>query len=69
MTRQARRNHTPTFEAKAASAAIEGEQTLAELAHFFDADANQIPSWKAQLLDGAAGMVGPGAGGDVCGGI
>jgi transposase-like protein len=41
-----------------ALAAIKGEKTLAELAQQFDVHPNQITSWKAQLLDGAAGVFG-----------
>ena len=58
MTRRPRRNHTPAFEAKVALAAVKGEKTLAELAQQFDVHANQITTWKAQLLDGAAGVFG-----------
>ena len=46
-----------------ALAAIKGEKTLAELAQLFDVHPNQITSWKAQLLDGAAGVFGSGAAG------
>ena len=60
MTRRTRRNHTPAFKAKVALAAIKGEKTLAELATVFDVHANQITTWKAQLLDGAAGIFGSG---------
>ncbi len=63
MTRRARRNHTPTFEAKVALAAIKGEKTLAELAQFFDVHPNQITTSKAQLLEGAAGVFGSGSAG------
>jgi transposase len=63
MTRRARRNHTPAFKAKVALAAIKGEKTLAELAQSFDVHPNQITSWKAQLLEGAAGVFGSGTAG------
>ena len=63
MTRRTRRNHTPAFKAKVALAAIKGEKTLAELAQQFDVHPNQITSWKAQLLDGAAGVFGSGVAG------
>jgi transposase-like protein len=61
MTKRARRNHTPAFKAKVALAAIKGEQTLTELAALFDVHPNQITTWKAQLLEGAAGGFGSGA--------
>jgi transposase len=63
MTRRTRRNQTPTFKAKVALAAIKGEKTLAELAQLFDVHPNQITNWKAQLLEGAAGVFGSGAAG------
>ena len=58
MTKRTRRNHTPAFKAKVALAAIKGEKTLAELAQQFDVHPNQITQWKAQLLEGAAGIFG-----------
>src|SRR3954466_2357663 len=58
MTRRPRRNHTPAFKARVALAAVKGEKTLAELAQQFDIHPNQITQWKAQLLDGAAGLFG-----------
>ena len=61
MTRRPRRNHTPALKAKVALAAVKGEKTLAELAQQFDVHPNQITTWKAQLLDGAAGVFGAGA--------
>ena len=57
-TKRPRRNHTPAFKAKVALAAVRGDKTLAELAQQFDIHPNQITQWKAQLLDGAAGLFG-----------
>jgi transposase-like protein len=59
MSKRPRRNHSPAFKAKVALAAVKGEKTLAELAQQFDVHPNQITQWKAQLLDGAAGVFGP----------
>jgi len=39
-----------------ALAAIKGEKTLAELAQLHDVHTTQIAAWKAQLLEGAAGV-------------
>jgi transposase-like protein len=39
-----------------ALSAIKGEKTLAELAQLYDVHATQIAAWKAQLLEGAAGV-------------
>src|SRR6195952_902351 len=61
MARRARRMHNPAFKAKVALAAIKGKETLAELAQQYDVHPNQITAWKAQVLDGAAGLFGGGA--------
>ena len=58
MSRRPRRNHTGSFKAKVALAALKGEKTLLELAQQFDVHANQITQWKSQLLEGAAGVFG-----------
>jgi transposase len=63
MSRRPRRNHTPSFKAKVALAAIKGDRTLAQLAEQFDVHPNQITSWKAQLEEGAADVFGSGGGG------
>ena len=67
MTRRPRRNHTPAFKAKVALAAVRGDKTLAELAQQFDVHPKQITQWKAQLVDGAAGVFGSEARGERAG--
>jgi transposase len=67
MTKRPRRNHTPAFKAKVALAAVKGDKTLSELAQHFDLHPNQITQWKAQLLDGAAGVFGSEARGERAG--
>jgi transposase-like protein len=61
MTRRARRSHAAAFKAKVALSAIKGEKTLAELAQQYDVHPNQITAWKAQVLEGVAGLFGSGA--------
>ena len=61
MSKRPRRNHTPSFKAKVALAAVKGEKTLAELAQQFDVHPNQITPWKAQL-EGAARRCSAGTG-------
>ena len=58
MTRRTRRTHSPAFKAKVALAAVKGEKTLSELAQQYDVHANQITTWKNQLLEDAAGVFG-----------
>jgi transposase-like protein len=53
MTKRKRRNHSPSFKAKVAMAAIRGDRTLAELAQQYDVHPNQIQDWKKRLMSGA----------------
>jgi len=54
--RRPRRNHSPTFKAKVALAALEGNETLTQLADRFDVHANQIAEWHRQLVTHAAAV-------------
>jgi transposase-like protein len=58
MTKRTSRDHTATFKAKVALAAVKGEKPLAELAQDFDVHPTEVANWKAQLLEGAAGVFG-----------
>ena len=53
-----RRNHSTTFKAKVALAAVKGDRTLSELAEQFQVHPNQIASWKKQLLENAEEVFG-----------
>jgi len=48
-----RRNHSPSFKAKVALAALRGDKTMPELAEQFDVHPNQIQEWRRKLLDQA----------------
>ena len=52
--RRPRRNHTPSFKAQIAVAALQGEASVADLSQRFDVHRNQITQWRAQLLERAA---------------
>ena len=55
-----RRNHSPSFKAKVALAALKGDRTLSELAEQFDVHPNQIQEWKKKLLESAEQVFGKG---------
>jgi len=59
--RRKRRNHSPSFKAKVALAALQGDLTMAELVQKYDIHANQISDWKKQLLESAPDVFGKGA--------
>ena len=58
MSKRPRRNHSASFKAKVALAAVRGEKTLAELAQEFDIHPTQIGEWRSQLLERAASVFG-----------
>lgn len=61
MARRKRRNHSPTFKAQVAIAALKGDKTLAELAQQFEVHPNQVTDWKSQLIERAAQVFGEAA--------
>ena len=63
MSRRPRRNHSASFKAKVAIAAIKGERTIAQIAEQYDVHPNQVTAWKAQLEGGAAEVFDSGNGG------
>ena len=48
-----RRNHSASFKAKVALAAVRDDKTMAELAEQFDVHPNQIQDWRRKLLEQA----------------
>ena len=60
MTKRKRRNHSASFKAKVAVAAVRGDRTLAELAEHFDVHPNQIQDWKKKLVATAETLFGNG---------
>ena len=58
MSRRPRRNHSATFKAKVALAAVRGDKTLSELAAEFDVHPNQITQWKLQLVERSTDVFG-----------
>lgn len=49
-----RTKHNPSLKAKVAIAAVQEQQSVAELAKQYKVHPNQIYQWKKQLLDGAS---------------
>ena len=54
MSKRPRRNHSASFKAKEALAALRGEKTPAEWAQEFDIHPTQIGEWRSPLLERAA---------------
>ena len=56
--KQIRKKHSPAFKAKVALAAIQGEETIAQLASRFEVHPSRIHAWKRALVEGAPGLFG-----------
>ena len=49
--RRPRRNHSAKFKTQIALEAISGEKTIVEIAAHHEVHPNQVPGWKAQVLE------------------
>jgi transposase len=58
MSKRPRRNHSATFKAKVALAAVKGDKTVAEIAQQYEVHPTQVVDWRRQLLDRAADVFG-----------
>ena len=49
-----RKKHSPQFKAKVALAAIQNDETIAQIASRFGVHPNMVSAWKRQMLEGVA---------------
>ena len=53
-----RRKHSPAFKAKVALEAVEGQETIAQLAARYEVHPGQIQAWKKAVVEDAVGVFG-----------
>ena len=53
-----RRKHSPAFKAKMALEAVEGQETIAQLAARYEVHPGQIQAWKKAVVEDAVGVFG-----------
>jgi transposase-like protein len=61
MAKRTRRNHSGSFKAKVALAALRGDKTLVEIAEQYQVHPTQVTEWKKQLLERASDVFDGGA--------
>ena len=57
-----RRRHDSEFKARVALEALKGVKTIQQIAKDFEVHQVQVSDWKKTMLEGAAGVFGPGQG-------
>ena len=60
MKSKKRRRHDPEFKARVALEAIKNINSIQEIAQRFEVHPGQVSDWKKKMLEGAAGVFGPG---------
>ena len=51
-----RKNHSPAFKSKVVLAALQGVQTITQLARVFEVHSSQTTAWKRALVEGTPGL-------------